>query len=276
MQLTVEQVVNGLYNLPALPGIVAQVIRLTDDPYSTVQELDSIICQDQALTANVLRLANSAYYGYPRHIATIIDAIGILGFNTIRDLVFVASVNKMLIGKAVAGIDIWRHSITCAMTARAVARRVHFKPAGWAFIAGLLHDIGKIALGAYMKDAYDELLLKAREELQPESRAEEEALGITHAAVGSRLAENWNLPHDFVEAIAYHHEPLKATENPRLTAIVHLANSVLISNRLDPGEDGYIVEPRVLSLFDLDTEDMKDIISELAELMGGVNILLMK
>ena len=162
MQLTVEQVVGGVNALPALPVVMFQALRVTEDPSSTVKELDDVICQDLSLAANVLRLANSAFYNYPRRITTIYDAIGVLGFNAIRDLVFMVSAHKMLHERSIAGIDIWRHSMACATHARAITQKCHFQDSSQAFIAGLLHDVGKVVLSDYLRSSYEEILIKAR------------------------------------------------------------------------------------------------------------------
>lgn len=278
MAVSLEEIVRGVNNLPALPGVALQVIRLTDDPYSTVKQLNEIICQDQSMTARVLRLSNSAYYGHPRRIATIIEAIGVLGFSTIRELVMAASMHKIL-GNEVKGYqiatgDIWRHSITCAMTSRAIARRVRYPATDRAFIAGLMHDIGKVILNIYMLDSYDEIIRRVREERQPFSVVEQDVLGFSHANVGARVAEKWNLPADHVEAIACHHNPLDAKENPRLTAVVHIADVVCMTMGIGLGGDSlhYPFVGETLSLFGLSEKNMEMIMAELAELMGDANM----
>lgn len=278
MAVSLEEIVRGVNNLPALPGVALQVIRLTDDPYSTVKQLNEIICQDQSMTARVLRLSNSAYYGHPRRIATIIDAIGVLGFSTIRELVMAASMHQIL-GNEVKGYqiatgDIWRHSVTCAMTARAIARRVRYPATDRAFIAGLMHDIGKVILNIYMLDSYDEIIRRVREERQPFSVVEQDVLGFSHANVGARVAEKWNLPADHVEAIACHHNPLDAKVNPRLTGVVHMADVVCMTMGIGLGGDSlhYPFVGETLSLFGLSEKDIEMIMAELAELMGDANM----
>lgn len=278
MVISLEEIVREVNDLPTMPGIAVQVIRLTEDPYSTVKQLNEVICQDQSMTAKVLRLSNSAYYGYSRRIATIVEAIGVLGFSTIRDLVVAASVNNVLNrevqGYQMARGEIWRHSITCAMTARAIARHVRFPAADRAFIAGLMHDIGKVILNIYMVDFYGEIIKRARQEQRPFSAVEEDVLGFTHATVGGMVADKWNLPTDQVEAITCHHTPLDAKENPQLTAIVHLADIVCMAMGIGLGGDAlhYSLAGETLTLFGLSEPDMELIMAELAELMGDINM----
>ena len=276
--VSLEEIVRGVNDLPAMPWVVARVVSLTDDPNSSINELNEVICQDQSLTAKVLRLSNSAYYGYSRRIATIVDAIGILGFNAIRNLVLAAHTYNILKrevkGYQIAPGDIWRHSMTCAIAARAIAKRVRYPVPEQAFIAGLLHDIGKVILSVYVAEAYDEISRRVHEGQQPFSVVEQEVLGFTHAAVGGRVAEKWNLPADHVEAIACHHTPLDAVKNPRLAAIVHIADAVCMSMGIGLGGDGlyYPFADQALALVGLNEEDVEVIMSELVELISDENI----
>ncbi|KUK32584.1 MAG: Metal dependent phosphohydrolase [Thermoanaerobacterales bacterium 50_218] len=277
---TLERIVQDVQDLPALPQIVEQVIRVTEDPDSTVKELNDIICQDQALTARILRLANSAYYGFPRRISTVVEAIVILGFNTIRNLVLAASVYDLL-SREVPGYqlgkgELWRHSIACAMAARLLARQVRFPAPDQAFVAGLLHDIGKIVLSVYMQDAYLEIINTVKEKRIPFSQAEKDVLGFTHAEVGAKVAEKWNFPVPLVEAIAFHHEPTRARENARLTALVHIADAICMMMGIGLGGDGlcYPVFPEALSLLGLQQGIIEELIDRLSDLFVDKNSFL--
>jgi putative nucleotidyltransferase with HDIG domain len=278
MAVPLEQIVSGVNDLPGMPWVVTQVVRITDNPASTVRELSEAICQDQALTAKVLRMSNSAYYGHSRRIATVVDAIGVLGFNTIRSIVLAAHMHNLLQkevqGYQLAAGDIWRHSLACAMAARSVSGRVGYRMGDQAFVAGLLHDIGKVILGVYVAGAYDEIIGRVRQEQQPFSVVEKEVLGFTHADVGARAAYKWNLPPDHVEAIACHHTPLVAVENPCLAAIVHIADAVCLSLGIGLGSDGlfYPFESQALALVGLDETDLEAIASELADLVSDERI----
>lgn len=280
MSVSLEEVTRRVNDLPALPHIVAQVLKLTSDPDSTIQQLNEVICQDQTLTAKVLRLANSAYYGYPRRIGTIVEALVILGFNTIRNLVLAASVHRMLnqeiIGYRMGPGELWRHSIGCAMAARTLARRVHFSPPDQAFIAGLLHDIGKVILSVYVSETYEEIFYKVKEEQIPFSKAEAEILGFTHADVGARVADKWNLPVPLVDAIAYHHHPELSKENSKLAALVHLADVLCMTMGVGLGGDGlyYSVAPEAFTILDLQSEDLESIMAELGDLFIDENAFL--
>ncbi|MGB9791262.1 MAG: HDOD domain-containing protein [Thermacetogeniaceae bacterium] len=272
MHPSLDEIVSRVDDLPALPQVVAKVLQLTDDPNSTVKELSEVICQDQVLTAKVLRLANSAYYGYPRRIGTIVEAIVMLGFKAIRNLVMAASVQKILY-QSVAGYrleagDLWRHSIACAMAAHKVAKRVGYNKSDEAFIAGLLHDIGKVVLNVYVNEAYGEIVKRVKDLHVSFSQAEKDVIGFTHADVGARVVDKWNLPKQYVEAIAYHHEPELGKENPRLVAIVHLADVMCMMMGIGLGGDGlyYAVSSEAFSVLGLRSLDVENILEELGDL----------
>lgn len=280
MKLTLEQIVKKVNDLPALPQVASQVLKLADDPNSTVKQLSDVICNDQALTAKVLRLANSAYYGFPRRISTIIEAIVILGYNTIRNLVLAVSIHGLLCdevtGYRLGRGELWRHSIACAMAARTISRHVRFPAPEQAFIAGLLHDIGKVILNFYVNDSFDEILQKVHEERVSFIQAEEDVLGFTHTAVGARVAEKWNLPVPLVQAIGFHHCPQHADENSKLASLVHLADVLCMMMGIGIGGDGlyYNVVPETFALLGLAPQELENVMSTLGDLFLDENSFL--
>ena len=147
-KISLESIVEAVNDLPALPQVVVQVIKLTEDPDSTAQDINYVLNQDQAITAKVLKMANSAFYGFPRRIGSVTDAIIMLGFRTLRSIVMAASVsdilNKEIEGYALEYGELWRHSQCTAMAARLIARKSKFAFLDLAYTAALLHDIGKV------------------------------------------------------------------------------------------------------------------------------------
>lgn len=270
---SLENIVEAVNDLPALPHVVLKVIDLTEDPNATAQDINAVLNQDQAMTAKVLRMANSAFYGFPRRIATVTDATIFLGFKTVRSIVMAASVNDMLNkeveGYALAQGELWRHSQCVAMGARLIARKAKFSFLDMAYTAGLLHDIGKVILNRYMKDAYHEVVERVNVGDIPFTDAENEILGFNHALVGARIAEKWNLPDSLVEAIALHHYPEQAIINNKLTAIVHLADIISLFMGIGIGIDGmmYPMSKPSMDLLNITEEDIEHIISQLTDLM---------
>ena len=268
---TLEAIVEAVNDMPALPHVVLKVMELTEDPNSTAQDINAVLNQDQGMTTKVLRMANSAFYGFPRRIATVTDATLFLGFKTVRSIVMAASVSDILSkemeGYALAPGELWRHSQCVAMAARQIAKRNKSALADVAYTAGLLHDIGKVILNNTVKESYHEVVEMAYEQNIPFMDAENEVLGFNHAMIGSKLAEKWNLPPELVEAIAYHHNPEKAQVNKNITAIFHVADAVCMAMGIGIGIDGmlYPFSEQAMKLIDLNESDIDSVISQLTD-----------
>ncbi|MEN6327220.1 MAG: HDOD domain-containing protein [Syntrophomonas sp.] len=273
-RISMESIVEAVNDLPALPHVVVKVMELTEDPDATAQDISNVLNQDQAMTARVLKLANSAFYGFPRRIGTINDAIIYLGFKTIRSIVMAVSVSDILSreieGYALEYGELWKHSQCTAIAARLIARKAKFGLLDLAYTAALLHDIGKVILNNFMKEAYHEVVDRVSGENTSFIDTENEILGFNHAMVGARVAENWNLPPELVEAIALHHHPENAEINKRLTAIVHLGDAICVMMGIGIGIDGmlYPVSEEAMKLLGFNEAGIETIISELVDVFA--------
>ena len=163
-----RQVTEKIIGLPTLPTVVAQLIALIDDPKSSARPVAQLISTDQALTAKILKVANSAFYGFPREIATVQLAIVVLGFEQVKNLsLSVAVLRRFSSGNEHRLFDrqrFWDHAIACGVAGRMLARKVHPRFEGEAFVAGVLHDIGKLILIEYFFDEFSEALELAETE----------------------------------------------------------------------------------------------------------------
>jgi putative nucleotidyltransferase with HDIG domain len=232
----IKRITESIISLPTLPTVVSKMIQLVDNPKTSASSLARLIYTDQALTARILKLANSAYYGFPREISTVNMAIVVLGFNTVKEMGLSLSVFEVFkVGPGDAAFDIsrfWQHSIGCGSAARMLARRLNYHLTGEAFVAGLLHDIGKIIMRQYMAAEFADIIGKVSGGGMDLDEAEMEVVGATHAQVGAWLAEKWNLPRFIVDAIAFHHAPGEAREDPVLVGIVAVANHLCHLNQI--------------------------------------------
>ncbi len=239
----IKRITQTIINLPTLPTVVAKMVELIDDPRSSSRSLSRLVKTDQVLTARILRLANSAYYGFPNPICSINLAIVVLGFETIKNLgLSVAVISRFARssqdGELLDYTRFWEHSVGVAVAARLLARLHGFRSLeNEAFVAGLVHDLGKVILSQYQTAQYSQTLRLVAEERLLLVRAEERVLGVTHAEVGGWLAERWNLPASLAEAIRLHHVPLTARQAPLLTAIVHFADILARAARVGNGGD---------------------------------------
>ncbi len=241
---SLTEILNKVEELPTLSPVTQQVLKLTGDPAISVTELADAIVKDQVLTAKVLKMANSAYYGYSRKIFNINEAIMVMGFNGIRSLVLAASayniMNREVEGYFLPKGDLWKHSMTTALFARTLAQKTDLGLREHAFIAGLIHDIGKIVLSTYLKEQFKVVLDLVEVENIPFMDAEQQVLGYNHAAIGAIVAEKWNLPPMLTEAIALHHSPSEASTNPTLTSLIHVADALSMSIGAGLGGDGML------------------------------------
>ena len=232
---SLEDILNGASDLAALPQVVMRVMDLTLDPKATAQDLEKIIALDQALAAKMLALANSSYYGLPRRISTLREAVVFLGFKTLRNMAMTITTFNLFLGRsdtpALARRALWRHSVDAAQCARVITALLppvtqEAVGADQAYTCGLLHDVGKMALDRSRHALFVSMTEIARTHKTRFSRIECEVLPFTHGQIGASLAARWNLPPMLCEAIAYHHTPRAAELNPKLTATVCLANEM--------------------------------------------------
>jgi putative nucleotidyltransferase with HDIG domain len=235
-----RRVVDRIQGLPTLPAMLSSINRLMVNPRTSAKEIAQLISSDPAITSKVLRVVNSSFYGFPNRISTVTHAIVILGFNTIRSIVLSTSIFDALRKSQPAhGFDraaFWRHSIGAGACSRVLARKLGYTALEEFFIAGLLHDVGKIALDSYLPDDFAKVVAKVREADCTMLEAEEAVLGVNHADVGGWLLQKWSLSQGLVDAVARHHSPALAGENLKPAAIVHVGD--MLSRALQIGSGG--------------------------------------
>lgn len=239
----IEKIIDKIKALPTLSVVVAKVINVVSNPMTSAKDLSDIIVVDQALTAKVLRLANSAFYGFPFRIKNVTQAVSILGFDTIRNLALTVSVYKVFTSSSETGFshqEFWKHCVGSAICANLLAKRIKYKSPEGAFTAGLLHDIGKSFFDQYMNKEYKEALLYVREHNVPIEEAEMKIIGVDHAHVGRLMAEKWNLPVELKAGIASHHHPEQEVEEHVTAMIVCAANILCKKKRIGFGGDEVI------------------------------------
>ncbi len=225
-------ITDQMRDLPTLPLVVAKILQTASSPTASARDLQALIAVDAGLTAKILRLANSSFYGQQRKISTLETAVVILGFSTIRNLTLSASLLDSLQPRGVAQVFDWRafweHCNAVALCARLLARqkRLPGSVAESAFVAGLLHDIGKLFLGKYFPDLLAEIVLTAETYGVAHAEAEWRLMGTTHALLGQEIAQHWNFPAELCECIGGHHDPDGYRDDPTLTYLVHAADAL--------------------------------------------------
>lgn len=230
----VIKLVQGTVELPTMPEVLVRLNAVMDQEDASAADIAKVLQTDPAIAANLLRMVNSAYYGLRVRVSSIPLAVSVLGFATTRRLALRAAVFNTFARRRerAQGFDpagFWRHSVFTGVAARALAAvsssfaDMHPEDA---YMAGLLHDIGKILLLEKCTARYVAALRRGAQEGRPDSDAERAEFGFTHAEVGSVLALKWSLPEDLAAAIRYHHAPPHAFAHQSLACLVHVADQL--------------------------------------------------
>jgi len=247
----IKLIVGKIHNLPTPPIVFMQISKVVNNPNTSAYEIASIISEDPALTAKVLKLTNSSFYGISGTITNVKQAIVILGLEAIKSLVISASVFESFSKNAKLDTEylerFWRHSLSVAFMAKIICR---VKKVGsiqmteQSFSTGLLHDIGKLIIISHLSQEHTKISeLQKNNPSLTEDDAEREILQFTHADIGSYLASKWNLPESIMAAIANHHDKQSITDNKE-SAIIHLAD--YLAHKAETSDDE---EPLVYGRF---------------------------
>jgi len=228
---TIKIIENYISRMPSMPTTVAKVLKICNDPQTSPADLNQVISLDPVLMGKVMRLINSAYYSLPNQITSFVRAIIMLGLNTVKNL----ALSTAVLGSLGKGSDFqalnmegfWRHSICVGVTAKLIAkhRRVDVKLRDEYFMAGLLHDLGKIPLNNRFADSYLETIAVTDREHLPLYQAEEKVLGLNHEEVGKLIVESWKLGRNIIDVVSFHHNQESYTGDNR-----ELVNTITIAN----------------------------------------------
>lgn len=214
--------------IPTLPIVYQELFSKMNNPDVSVPQLSEIVSRDQALSAKILKLVNSAFYGYKNEINSVNRAMVILGFRTIRNAALAISVFEYVAGGETNAFfnleNFWRHSLATASISKVVGRESGIKQQEETFVAGLLHDIGKLIMLKHFQDDFLEVCRFQQERKCTWRRAEEELLRVDHTRLARAILRSWNFPPNLVEAVSQHHSPDRGASYPRLVALVSLAD----------------------------------------------------
>lgn len=241
-----NEIISDVRSFPSMSGTAVKVLKLVDDPESTASKIEELLRYDPAITANILKLTNSAYFGLPARIGSVRQAIVLLGWKRLGKLVMTSCVNAIL-DKPVPGYDLpsgelWRHSIAVSVAAELLAKELGIAADDEVYTAALLHDLGKLVLGNYVKEDLQAIEMAAGEGI-PFQVAEREVLGTDHAEIGGRLLKSWSFPDSLVKSVRWHHEPDGAKEPSVIIDLVHVANVLCLMIGIGVGREGLRYEP---------------------------------
>ncbi len=279
--MTLEELIQKTDSIVSLPSIFSQLEAMLESPTSTAEDVARLIEQEPGLSLRLLRLANSPAYGFSSRIDSIQRAVSVLGSKLIRDLVLATTVVDTFSGipnHLVSMENFWKHSIYCAIAAADLAGRSDAKGTESAFIAGMLHDIGQLAMfHAMPEQCRDALIMSAEDPTDPGLAACEKSLiGFDHAEAGAALARLWNLPISICDSIAMHHHPAQASGNRALVSIVHIANSIAVLHEIESTnpQDAAAISDEAWKETGLDPNVIPEVITQIQARAGEIQALL--
>lgn len=260
-----QDIISRVGTLPPLPDTAVKLMEVINDPSSSVDEIVEVIRYDQAVTADVLKLCNSAYFGLSRNITSLNEAMLRLGTVKVLQLVMSVHTSSILANEQRGyGLDpgvLWRHSVAVALAASIVAQKINLTNVNLVFTGGLLHDIGKVVLNEYVAEEFGKILGLVKENRLSFVEAEHQVLGYSHQEIGGKIARMWKLPDPIVRCIRYHHDPGDLETPDPLIDAVYLANCVCLMLGIGLGEDGlyYRADDAVMERNHLNERDLEDV-----------------
>lgn len=267
MTISPKQLVNNTVELASLPTVIMQAMELLNDPNASAPDIGNVIQKDPALTAKLLKIVNSAFYGFPSRIETVSRAITVVGTLELTDLVLGSSAIELfehIPNELVDMQQFWEHSLYCGAVARTLAQRLRSPNSERCFVFGLLHNIGSLIL-------YRECPKQARAALEQAATsnssiqaAEQEIFGFDHGAVGAELMRSWKLPEGFIEITMHHHQPMQAERYRLETTTIHLADVIAGIAEKHPNNSGQIttLEDGSWELIGLSSDATESVIEE--------------
>jgi len=276
----IESLLNNIGELPTLPSIATAIMEKTLEANVNAKQIAELVEKDQALALKVLKVANSPFYRRIKEISTIRGAVVLLGFNVLKSIVLSISVINLFNQKDRRALDFytfWQHSIACAVCAKSIAAKILPASAEDAFVAGLLHDLGKVIADQLIcrHGEYNEVLEAMNGAGRDIIDIEQELVGIDHASIGKYLMERWNLPAHLGKAVGFHHSLVDITDDiqtKRLCSIIHVAD--MVANHLgigvNPIQTGFI-DPTLLHQLGISSQDIQDISISLTDNISNIS-----
>lgn len=208
--MDIDRILQSINDLPAFPATVQKVSELMSDDEYAMTDLVNAVEYDQAITANVLKMCNSAYFGLPRKISSLRQALTYLGRRNIIRIVSTVRISEYyrdVEGYRLKAEKLWEHSVGVALMSRILSEKIYGREESWLFTTGLLHDIGKNVLGEFVNESFQKVMSLVSDENHSFLEAEQTVLGINHAEIGGRIASLWHFPQEMIDTITHHHRP---------------------------------------------------------------------
>ena len=245
-EVQLKSIMTQVKSFPGMPATAARLMPLFQNPDSSASEIEDILRYDPGLTANILKLTNSAYFGLPSQVSSVRQAILLMGRKRLLQLVMTmcmsAIMKKPIPGYELPRGELWRHSVAVSVAADLLIASLNINDVDEVFTAALLHDIGKMVLGSYVLEDLAKIKEMVSKGISFEV-AEYVVLGTNHAAIGARILQSWSLPQELVNAVRWHHDPDSCESRCMLSDVVHVANIMSCCIGYGKGCNGQAAEP---------------------------------
>jgi putative nucleotidyltransferase with HDIG domain len=275
-----KKIIKEIEKLEPIPQVAHKVMRIVQDTKSSMSQLSDVILHDPSLTANLLKVCNSAYFGLPNKIDSVRQAVVYLGTGQVVELVLMiggaANLKKGQSGYDLKEGELWRYSVTSALIARELAERRGVTDNHLLFTGALIKDIGKVVLNQHVADSSERINALVLEHGLSFREAEKEVIGIDHAELGGLVAERWNFSADLVDIITNHHLPKESSSRYFETCLVFLADTICMMMGIGVGSDGlaYRFHRGVVELLNFSERDIQEIMLGFGEKFERVERLI--
>jgi putative nucleotidyltransferase with HDIG domain len=275
----IKSIIKKIDRLKPIPQVASKVMSITKNPESSMSDLSDVIVYDTAVTANLLKVVNSAYFSLPEKIDSVHQAIVYMGMGQVVDLVLLSASAKNIKtahkGYDLESGDLWKYSVSSALIAREIAEKKGAKEINLIFTAALLKDIGKTILSQYVNDSFDKINALVTEQNFTFREAEKQVIGIDHAELGGMVAENWKFSPKMVEIIRNHHRPQDSSISKFESSIVYMADILCMMMGIGGGSDGlaYRFHMEVVERLEFTERDIQEIIAGFGEKLQEVEAM---
>ncbi len=276
----IKEMLKEIKALKPMPQVATQIMKIVEDPNSSISDVADLVVYDPSLTANVLKLCNSAYFGLPRKVDSVKDAISMMGLDQVVDLVLLkGGADNLKKGQEGYGLhegDLWRHAVSSALIAKELAVQKKSEHKNLVFTAALLKDIGKVILTRYVSDSFEKINNLVKNEDYSFGEAEKKIIGINHAELGGIVAKMWDFSPKMISMITNHHLPDKSARDDPDISIIYLADTVCMMMGIGGGADGlaYRFHKDVLVQMGINPMDLQIIIANFGENMQKIEDML--
>ncbi|MBI9074346.1 MAG: HDOD domain-containing protein [Desulfatibacillum sp.] len=272
-------IVKAIEDLPPMPRVVIKALDILGDPTTSMADLADALGKDPSLVARIIRVSNSALFSRGKHIANLNVALARLGQKAARSIVLITSANSMFSSvkqsSAMFAQDLWQHSMECGLASRCVARAVGYQDPEAAMAAGVLHDIGKLAILLRLPEQYPAIRRKQAVAQLVSTEAERQIMGFDHSMIGEMLLKKWGLPESLVRCAQYHHKPFLVKEDSLLVSIVvygNILSHMFGSGLADVKQNNPLGMVDVLSQLQLSAKDNQALVEEIKEVFKNTDL----